>query len=46
MFTGDAVEDMEIAKKMIAKYPDVEIGERIVIAADQRQPLSARVAAI
>ena len=45
-FTGDPVEDMEIAKGLIAKHPHVDFASLIAIAADRRQPLSARIAAI
>lgn len=46
LFTGDPVEDMEIAKHLIARYPDVDIAFLGAIAADRQQPESARIAAI
>jgi|SRR5882672_8736309 len=46
MFTGDPVEDMEIAKRLIGQYPDVDFRSLMAIASDQRQPQSARIAAI
>jgi hypothetical protein len=46
LFTGDPVEDVEIAKRLIARYPDVDIAALMAIADDQTQPQSARFAAI
>jgi hypothetical protein len=46
LFTGDPIEDMEIAKGLIAKHPHVDFSSLIAIASDRRQPLSARIAAI
>ena len=46
IFTGDPEEDMEIAKRLIAKFPDLDLAELIAIATDQTQPHSARIAAI
>jgi hypothetical protein len=46
LFTGDPIEDMEIAKALIAKHPDVDLDPLIAIAADRQQPISARIAAI
>lgn len=45
-FSGDPVEDIEIAKRLIARYPDVDVGNLIRIAADQALPDCSRVAAI
>lgn len=45
-FSGDPVDDMEIAKQLIAQHPNVNLSELISIATDQTQPQSARIAAI
>lgn len=46
IFTGELVEDMEIAKRLIGQYPQVDIRSLMEIASDPRQPQSARIAAI
>jgi hypothetical protein len=46
MFTGEPVEDMEIAKRLIGQYPHVDFASLMAIASDRTQPLSARIAAI
>jgi HEAT repeat protein len=46
IFTGEPVEDMEIAKRLIGQFPRVDYASLMAIAADQRQPQSARIAAI
>ncbi len=46
IFTGEPIEDMEIAKRLIGKYPDVDFASLMAIARDRTQPQSARIAAI
>ena len=46
MFSGDSIEDMEIAKRLIARYPHLDLVPIIAIASNREQPASARIAAI
>jgi hypothetical protein len=46
LFAGDPVGDMEIAKRLIARHPDMDFAVLDKIAADRRQPQSGRIAAI
>jgi hypothetical protein len=46
IFSGDPVEDMEIAKRLIGKHPNVDVHQLLSIATDKTQPQSARIAAI
>ena len=45
-FTGNLLDDMEFAKRLIGDYPNVDLAALTAIAADQSEPTSARVAAI
>jgi hypothetical protein len=45
-FSGHPVEDMEIAKRLIGNYPNVDLPALLAIATDRTQPRSARIAAI
>jgi HEAT repeat protein len=45
--TADAMlRDMELAKALIGRYPDVDVDALMSAATDQSKPTSARVAAI
>lgn len=46
IFTGDPVEDMEIAKRLIGKYPNVDLRSLILIAANRTEAPWVRIAAI
>ncbi len=46
IFSGEPVEDMEIAKRLIAQHPNLDFRALTAIAADQTQSRSARIAAI
>ena len=45
-WTGDTVEDMEIAKAVIAQHPNVDVVGLIAAASDRLAPHSARLASI
>jgi hypothetical protein len=45
-FTGNFGEDIEIAKRLIAAHPKINLRQLMTIAADPQQPESARIAAI
>lgn len=44
-FTGDPVEDFEIAKRLVGSYPAVDLAGLAATTADRAAPHSARVAA-
>jgi hypothetical protein len=46
IFSGNDIEDMEIAKRLIANHANVNLSKLIAIAKDRAQPQSARIAAI
>ena len=46
LFTGDLGKDIEIAKRLIAAYPKVDLRQLMTIAGDPQQPASARIASI
>lgn len=46
LFSGDPVDDMEMAKELIARHPHVDLKPLITIAGNRNQPTSARIAAI
>ncbi len=46
ILSGDPIEDMETAKRLIARHPDVDFAKLIAILSDRGQPRSARIAAI
>lgn len=45
-FTGDFVEDIEIAKRLIAAHPKVNLRQLMTIADDHKHTESARIASI
>ena len=45
-FTGDLVEDIKIAKRLIAAYPKVNLRQLMTIADDRKHSDSARIASI
>jgi hypothetical protein len=46
IFSGDPVQDMEIAKRLIARHPNLDIAQLVTLASDRSQPEAARIAAI
>jgi hypothetical protein len=46
LFTGDAVGDMETAKRLIAAHPNLDLRALIAVAEDPERPEASRIAAI
>lgn len=45
LWTGDPVEDIKVAKALVARYPDIDLPGLIATAANRAAPHSARIAA-
>lgn len=45
-WTGDPVDDIETAKRMIARHPNVDLPDLLATAADRAAPHSARIVSI